>query len=312
MLKRLTVASGLLLAACCAAAWESERPTPFPILHGTLPDGVHFNSARVDISGLDVAISYEVVNRGTAEAFFTLSNYSDPAGRVGLLDEDPDKTFSELTLAIAGERVKPRLTSAFFFNGKDVTGDLKRAGVDGLKALIDDRSRLLWSPKAIRQLERFGLIQSESPAMWPRWFAVVAKAWSIRLAPQQLAVMQVRFRARPGLLLTNSEALPFKKLVGSHCANPSEAVRALADEAQGKRLDDVVLREFVIPVRVAGWAPETVGFEFHDSGDAAKGRGAVKMLSCDWGHVTEPQETSTTRITVIGDSIGFVLLSVPR
>lgn len=128
--KRTLIGAVAMMAAACAHAFEFEDAVPLTI--GAMQRNARPSDIDVSLDGKTVTVAARLRNETHAWVKSGYYAYTPLFHRLGAGEEHDDKRFSGLTVAFDGTAIPLVAERRAFFLGKDVTGEVRAAGLDTL------------------------------------------------------------------------------------------------------------------------------------------------------------------------------------
>lgn len=306
MLNRFLIATFALLSQA-ASAWDDPAAVVMPTLEGLAPSSVSLAAISVTVSGRDVAVLYSLRNRADSTQSFDIGSYFPPFGRLGLLDDYPDRAFSEQSVALNGKVLKTRQTAVYLLQGRNVSSRLLALKIDGQQALLKDHPEKLWSPRTARQLKLLGLLDVNGGSPWPLWQAVVSKSWQIVMPGQSGASLEIRYRARPAVTNVDAQSADFSRLLAQHCLAPEQLLTLSARDGTASLPESLQLQEYSVPLRLGAFEPLDALIDLPLATFSSPHWKAIAVAGCR----LESPPAENGRFRTSGAHLDFLTVSVP-
>ena len=198
-------------------------------------------------------------------------------------------------------------TQRAFFDGRDVTAELLRLGIDPARSLADDAYRRTWNRRVWQQLARMGFIGGNDLDDFPRWVIVVSRSWIITLKAETQPWVVVRYRARPSKELMSPGESRLRALVAGYCGEPLTSQSDSADLT-------FQVRRYQLLFGLGDLRPEqiTVSWSLQNKDKAA---GTIWRSSCADGLASRAEPAASAFsgvIRPINGSIDMLQIRIPR
>jgi hypothetical protein len=276
---------GVICRACLAAtlivpasarAWDEEMGATAPKLLGQLPFRTTITHVDVALQGHTVSLTYHGQHASTTHQKLVLSSYLLPFGWQGVAADYPDLHFPELTVKVNEHLIAPTPRVTAFFEGKDVTADLRKVEIDPLRVALTEAA--LIDPRLIRTQSARRLFAAQSPdadRSYPLWQVAFSQTWTqTNLAVGPLSI-QVTYNARPEKRQVNTSSKAFAAAVLAHCGDLEQIMSSLKETGGGPPAA-VLIETISVPLQIANVAPLP---SFLTVTPAAKTRPGLRLAS---------------------------------
>ncbi|WP_374586748.1 DUF4424 family protein [Pseudoduganella sp.] len=236
MMNKLRPALACALASCClaspASAYEFENGVPLTL--GMQQGAPYVHGVHIKLQGheVDIAIALRNDTKQPQHAgFYAATPLFEYLGEG---EEYADKTFPELKVLQDGKPLPVSRYPRAYFLGQDITGILRKAGIDPVPPNQAD-----W-----KKLEKLPTLQNIRISDWQ---AKLTYGWSGRIAAGASAQVNVRYSALPKFSLETIDHERFTQLAQQHCGDPAKLRALLRSMAPGETQVLAEVFDFPLP-----------------------------------------------------------------
>ncbi|PCE34025.1 hypothetical protein BZL54_02430 [Burkholderia ubonensis subsp. mesacidophila] len=233
-----------MMAATGASAFEFEDAVPLTI--GAMQRNVRPSDIDVSLDRKTVTVSARLRNETHAWATSGYYAYTPLFHRLGAGEEHDDKRFADLTVAFDGKAVPLVTERRAFFLGKDMTGDVRAAGLDTLPSEASDPAKLA------RIKPQLGMKLDDGRD----WEGFVSYSWVIPTPPDSTGALTIRYQALPQFSLEEVTSARFARLVEQHCGDVARVTQRLRAMEAGA--GQILVQRYVVPVSFMNRTPVKV------------------------------------------------------
>lgn len=229
-------------------AWDSEEAVVFPFPVGSVPNQVALDDVKVTLADGEVNIRYLFSSRSNVAESSLYSVYLPIFSWSGVGAEYSDKHFPELQVFSNGKFNKVSATKVALFNGRVVTRELDKVGLDPVlvgeagKALLDAN---LSNKKRYRSLIRKGVLKQTAGLLIPAWSVQVSYWWRHVYQPLTNSEMVIKYSARPGFFQASVSDIKLSSLLMAHCGNVDMFMKLASEHLSDG--DELLIRLYKIP-----------------------------------------------------------------
>ncbi|KVD31948.1 hypothetical protein WM28_17175 [Burkholderia ubonensis] len=242
--KRTLIGAVAMMAAACAHAFEFEDAVPLTI--GAMQRNARPSDIDVSLDGKTVTVAARLRNETHAWVKSGYYAYTPLFHRLGAGEEHDDKRFSGLTVAFDGTAIPLVAERRAFFLGKDVTGEVRAAGLDTLPSEERDPAQVA------RIKPQLGMKLEDGRD----WEGFVSYSWVVPASPDSTGVMTIRYQALPQFSLEEVTSARFARLVEQHCGDAARVMQRLHAMETGS--GQILVQRYVVPVSFMNRSPVKV------------------------------------------------------
>ncbi|KVC84417.1 hypothetical protein WM03_14960 [Burkholderia ubonensis] len=242
--KRTLIGAVAMMAAACAHAFEFEDAVPLTI--GAMQRNARPSDIDVSLDGKTVTVAARLRNETHAWVKSGFYAYTPLFHRLGAGEEHDDKRFSSLTVAFDGTAIPLVAERRAFFLGKDVTGEVRAAGLDTLPSEERDPAQVA------RIKPQLGMKLEDGRD----WEGFVSYSWVVPASPDSTGVMTIRYQALPQFSLEEVTSARFARLVEQHCGDAARVTQRLRAMETGS--GQILVQRYVVPVSFMNRSPVKV------------------------------------------------------
>ena len=231
-----------------AVAWEVEAPVSLPSPVGIVPAGVFVSEVVVDIKDSMVTTAYVFSSRENVPKQNIFSIYLAPFSWSGVAAEYPDRHFPELRVVSDGQSIPLRSTVTALHDGRDITDDLIRTGLDpamvsfGADAFLDADEK---NDRHFKTLIEIGALKRADGTYLPTWYVQYAYSWPQTYKPGAKTRVELRYRARPGFSPIARNDRRLMEHLSGHCGSPKDLDELVSGDRFSKS-EDFLIKTYVI------------------------------------------------------------------
>ncbi|KVW84131.1 hypothetical protein ABY44_11500 [Burkholderia sp. ZZQ-2] len=293
--KRFLIGAVMTMAATCTQAFEFEDAVPLTI--GAIQGNARPSDVQVSLDGKTVTVSARLSNETHALVKRGYYAYTPLFHRLGAGEENYDKSFSDLKVTFDGKAIPLVTGRRAFFLGKDVTGEVRAAGLDPLPSEESDLA------KVARIKPQLGMKLSDGRD----WEGFVSYSWVIPVPAHSTGVLTIRYQALPQFSLDEVTSARFARLVEQHCGDVAQVTQRLyaMDAGSGQ----ILVQRYVVPVSFINRAPVKVSLS-QPSSDWMGGR-PLLSLTCGLTPRDGASLPATGRIDDSDANLSILVISSP-
>lgn len=293
--KRFLIGAVMTMAATCTQAFEFEDAVPLTI--GGIQGNARPSDVEVSLDGKTVTVSARLSNETHALVKRGYYAYTPLFHRLGAGEENYDKSFSDLKVTFDGKAIPLVTGRRAFFLGKDVTGEVRAAGLDPLPSEESDLA------KVARIKPQLGMKLSDGRD----WEGFVSYSWVVPVPANSTGVLTIRYQALPQFSLDEVTSARFSRLVEQHCGDVAQVTQRL--QAMDAGSGQILVQRYVVPVSFMNRAPVKVSLS-QPSPDWMGGR-PLLSLTCGLTPRDGASLPATGRIDDSDANLSILVISSP-
>ncbi|WUR15486.1 DUF4424 family protein [[Empedobacter] haloabium] len=282
---------GALGAAACPIAWGFEHELGVPLALAAQIGPLTVARTAVRLDGRAVTITNLLRNDSAAAQTAAFYAATPIVGQLGIAEEHADKRFAELAVLVQGRPVRLRRAATTYFQGRDITRQLARAGIDALRP----------DAAAPRQLAR---LPPHLRVNADQWRSTVTYAWRSTLAAGASMVQEVRYRALPRFNLALSPSVELDRQVAQFCGAASDVRRAI--DAADPGAAAVLVERYDVPLDYSMLGDVEVAV--HQPAPNWQGARPVATLGC--GLSAQAGNALAGTVAPVDATLSFLVISV--
>lgn len=293
--KRFLIGAVMTMAATCTQAFEFEDAVPLTI--GGIQGNARPSDVEVSLDGKTVTVSARLSNETHALVKRGYYAYTPLFHRLGAGEENYDKSFSDLKVTFDGKAIPLVTGRRAFFLGKDVTGEVRAAGLDPLPSEESDLA------KVARIKPQLGMKLSDGRD----WEGFVSYSWVVPVPADSTGVLTIRYQALPQFSLDEVTSARLSRLVEQHCGDVAQVTQRL--QAMDAGSGQILVQRYVVPVSFMNRAPVKVSLS-QPSPDWMGGR-PLLSLTCGLTPRDGASLPATGRIDDSDANLSILVISSP-
>jgi len=213
-------------------AYEFENSVPLTL--GFQLGQTTVKDVRLRLAGREVEVEIALRNDSKQTQYAGFYASTPLFGYLGEGEENSDKTFAELKASHDGKPVQVSREQRGYFLWKDITHQLRKAGIGPIYSNGID-----W--KKLKKLPQQQNIRIDN------WQSQITFGWSAPVAPQSTAVETIRYTALPKFSLETIDSESFAQVVQQHCGSPDTLRGMIHQVAPEETLVLAEVFEFPLP-----------------------------------------------------------------